>query len=101
MRQEGEGYLLLARDCPYKRFTGVEDDACLHDQHLLSLLKSDDIQGSSVLRHTESGVLPLLAEAAHGRGQLDGVGTKQRRRIPRSVRLTALQFSDQRRCDVR
>ena len=44
---------------------------------------------------------PVLAEAAHGRGQLDGVGTKQRRRIPRSVRLTALQFSDQRRCDVR
>ena len=26
-------------------------------------MKSDDIQGSSVLRHTESGVLPLLAKA--------------------------------------
>ena len=79
----------------------VDDRSRWERQHLFSLMKSDDMQGSSILRHTESGVLPLLAEAAHGRGQMDGVGTKQRRRIPRSVRLTALQFSDQRRRDVR
>ena len=42
--------------------------------------ESDDIQGSSVLRHTESGVLPLLAKAAHRRAsctawaQNSGVG---------------------------
>src|SRR6266516_1868453 len=79
----------------------VDDRSRWQRQYLFSLMKSDDLQGSSILRHPESGVLPLLAEAAHGRGQLDGAGTKQRRRIPRPMRLTALQFSDKCRRDVR
>ena len=64
-------------------------------------MKSDDIQGSSILRYTESGVLPLLAKATHRRGHLDSLGTEQRRGVPRPMRLTALQFSDQRWRDVR
>jgi len=64
-------------------------------------MKSDDIQGRSVLGHTKSGVLPLLTEAAHGRGYLDGLGTEQRCGVPRPMRLTALQFNRQRRRDVR
>src|SRR5215510_12811804 len=79
----------------------VDNSPSWERQYLFSLMKSDDLQGSSVLCHTESSVLPLLAEAAHGRSQLDGLGTKQGRRIPRSVWLTALQFSDQRWRDVR
>ena len=45
----------------------VDDRSRWQRQDLFSLMKSDDLQGSSILRHTESGVLPLLAEAAHGR----------------------------------
>ena len=79
----------------------VDDGPCWQRQHLLGLVKSDDMQAYPVLRHTEPGVLPLLAEAAHGRGELDGLSTEQRRRVPCPMWLTTFEVSDQRWRDVR
>ena len=80
--------------------SNVDDCSRWQRRHLLGLVERHHIQHHTLLGNTKSGVLPLLAEAANGRGQLNCLSVEQRHRIPRPMRSTALQIGHQRWRDL-